>query len=325
MNAPLVVGARRSPLSRAQAAWVGERLRERWPELPVEYRFITTAGDRDLATPLPEIGGKGLFTEDLERSLREGDIDVAVHSLKDLPADLPDGLMLGAVPTREDPRDVLVVRNLAVRNPPDSAPRDADGRDLLRRLPSGARVGTSSLRRAAQLRAARTDLDPRPIRGNVDTRLHKLEDGRFEALVLAAAGLRRLGVWPPGAHVLDEDWLPAPGQGALGLQCRDGPDGAAARIGALDDPAARAETTAERALLAALEGGCRVPIAARASLRAEDLLLRAAVYDVDGGPPVEAAGTGSRASPGALGRRLAEQLVEAGASGLVERARRLSP
>ncbi|MCZ0934819.1 MAG: hydroxymethylbilane synthase [Gemmatimonadetes bacterium] len=320
MKAPLVVGARRSPLSRAQAAWVGERLRERWPELAVEYRFITTAGDRDPATPLPEIGGKGLFTEDLERALREGDIDVAVHSLKDLPTDLPDGLMLGAVPAREDPRDVLVIRDAPV-----SAPRDGDGRDPLRRLPSGARVGTSSLRRAAQLRASRADLHPRPIRGNVDTRLRKLEDGRFEALILAAAGLRRLGVWPSGAHVLDEDWLPAPGQGALGLQCRAGPDGAAARIGALDDPAARAETTAERTLLAVLEGGCRVPIAARASLRGEDLVLRAAVYDVDGGPPVEAAGTGSCASPGALGRRLAEQLLEAGASGLVERARRLSP
>ncbi|WP_419858841.1 hydroxymethylbilane synthase [Candidatus Palauibacter irciniicola] len=320
MSEPLVVGARRSPLSRAQAAWVGERLRERWPELSVEYRFISTAGDRDPGTPLPEIGGKGLFTEDLERALRKGDIDVAVHSLKDLPTDLPDGLTLGAVPSREDPRDVLVVRESPV-----AAPRDTGGRDLLRRLPSGARVGTSSLRRAAQLRAARADLEPRAIRGNVETRLRKLEDGRFEALVLAAAGLRRLGLWPRGARVLDEGWLPAPGQGALGLQCRDGEDGAAARIGALDDPAARAEATAERALLAALEGGCRVPIAARASLRGEDLRLRAAVYDVDGGPPVEAAGTGARASAGALGRRLAERLLEAGASGLVERARRLSP
>jgi len=299
---------------------VGERLRERWPGLSIEYRFISTAGDRDRGAPLPAIGGKGLFTEDLERALRDGDIDVAVHSLKDLPTDLPDGLMLGAVPSREDPRDVVVVRESPV-----SAPRDADGRDLLRRLPSGARVGTSSLRRAAQLRASRADLEPRPIRGNVDTRLRKLEEGRFEALVLAAAGLRRLGLWPRGARVLGEGWLPAPGQGALGLQCRDGEDGPAARIGALDDPAARAEATAERALLAALEGGCRVPIAARASLRGEDLRLRAAVYDVDGGPPVEAAGMGSRASPGALGRRLAGQLLEAGASRLVERARRLSP
>ena len=320
VNAPLVVGARRSPLSRAQATWVGGRLRERWPELPIEYRFISTAGDRDPRTPLPEIGGKGLFTEDLERALREGDIDVAVHSLKDLPADLPDGLMLGAVSSREDPRDVLVVRDSLV-----SAPREADGRRLLQRLPFGARVGTSSLRRAAQLRASRADLDPRPIRGNVDTRLRKLEDGGFEALVLAAAGLRRLGLRPRGAYVLDGRWLPAPGQGALGLQCRAGEDPMATRVQALDDPTARREVTAERALLAALEGGCRVPIAARASLRGEELRLRAAVYDVDGGPPVEAADTGSGSSAFLLGRRLADRMLAAGASRLVERARRLSP
>lgn len=320
MNAPLVVGARRSPLSRVQATWVGERLRERWPEVSIEYRFISTAGDRDPGTPLPEIGGKGLFTEDLERALREGDIDVAVHSLKDLPADLPAGLMLGAVPSREDPRDVLVVRDSVV-----SAPGDADGCRLLRRLPAGARVGTSSLRRAAQLRASRADLDPRPIRGNVDTRLRKLEDGRFDALVLAAAGLRRLGLRPRGAYVLNDGWLPAPGQGALGLQCRAGQDGMATRVRALDDPTARQEVTAERALLAALEGGCRVPIAARASLRGEDLLLRAAVYDVDGGPPVEATKAGHCASAFAIGRRLAEHMLDAGASRLVERARRLNP
>ena len=319
MSAPFVVGARRSPLSRAQAAWVGERLRERWPELAIEYRFISTAGDRDPGTPLPEIGGKGLFTEDLERALREREIDVAVHSLKDLPSDLPDGLMLGAVPSREDPRDVLVVRDSL-----DSAAPD-DGRgDVLRRLPAGARVGTSSLRRAAQLRASRADLDPRPIRGNVDTRLRKLEDGGFEALVLAAAGLRRLGLWPRGAHALDDGWLPAPGQGALGLQCRAGEDGMAARVQALDDPTARQEVTAERALLAALEGGCRVPIAARAFPQGEDLCLRAAVYDVDGGPPVEGAETGPRSSAFAIGRGLAERMLEAGASRLVERARRLS-
>ena len=298
---------------------MGDRLRERWPELSIEYRFISTAGDRDPGTPLPEIGGKGLFTEDLERALRAGEIDVAVHSLKDLPADLPDGLMLGAVPSREDPRDVLVVRDSLGSAAPD------DGRgDVLRRLPAGARVGTSSLRRTAQLRASRTDLDPRPIRGNVDTRLRKLEEGRFEALVLAAAGLRRLGLWPGGAHVLDEGWLPAPGQGALGLQCRAGEDGMAARVRALDDPVARAEVTAERALLATLEGGCRVPIAARAFPCGGNLCLRAAVYDVDGGPPVEAAETGPRSSALAIGRRLAERMLEAGASCLVERARRLS-
>ncbi|WP_420634658.1 hydroxymethylbilane synthase [Candidatus Palauibacter sp.] len=319
-EAQLVVGARRSPLSRAQAAWVGERLSECWPGLAVEYRFIATAGDRDRVTPLPAIGGKGLFTEELEQALREGRIDVAVHSLKDLPVDPPAGLTLAAVPVREDPRDILVVRDA-----PIVAQGSGEGLDVLRRLPTAARVGTSSLRRAAQLRACRADLRPLPVRGNVDTRLRKLQEGGFEALVLAAAGLRRLGLRPRGARVLGEEWLPAPGQGALGLQCRADGDVGADRVHALDDPVARAEVTAERALLAVLEGGCRVPIAARASLQGEDLRLRAAVYDVAGGPSVQDAEAGRADGADELGRRLASRMLESGAAALVERARRLSP
>ena len=315
----LVIGARRSPLSRAQATWVGDRLEARWPGLRVEYRFISTSGDRDPHTPLPAIGGKGLFTEDLERALRESRIDVAVHSLKDLPVDSPEKITLAAVPPREDPRDVLVVRDSLV------APgTDAEGQGVLRRLPPGARVGTSSLRRAAQVRAARADLEPRPVRGNVDTRLGKLDEGRFEALVLAAAGLRRLGLWPAGAYAMDEGWLPAPGQGALGLQCRAAEDGMRKRVRALDDPVARAEVTAERALLAALEGGCRVPIAARASLEGGDLRLRAAVYSVEGGSAVVDQETGPAAVPGDVGLRLARRMLASGAAALVERARGFS-
>ncbi|WP_419937588.1 hydroxymethylbilane synthase [Candidatus Palauibacter sp.] len=317
--ARLVIGARRSPLSRAQAEWAGDRLRERWPGLPVAYRFLSTAGDRDRVTPLPAIGAKGLFTEELERALRDGRIDVAVHSLKDLPAESPHGVTLAAVPEREDPRDVLVVRDV----------RGGGGRrgglDVLGRLPAESCVGTSSLRRAAQLRAHRSDIAPAPIRGNVGTRLRKLDEGGFDALVLAAAGLRRLGLWPPGTSVLDEGWLPAPGQGALGLQCRAGDDGVLDRVGALDDPAARAEVTAERALLAALEGGCRVPIAARARRAGEDLRLEAAVYDVAGGRPLEAIGRGLAANAERLGRELAARLLDAGAGALVARARRSTP
>ncbi|WP_419948603.1 hydroxymethylbilane synthase [Candidatus Palauibacter sp.] len=314
----LTVGARRSPLSRAQAQWVGDRLGERWPHLSVEYRFVTTAGDRDPDTPLPGIGGKGLFTEDLERALRDGRIDVAVHSLKDLPVEPSAGLSIAAVPRREDSRDVLVVRPSLV---PDVGRADAG--KALARLPAGARIGTSSLRRAAQVRARRRDLRAVPIRGNIDTRLRKLEEGGFEALVLAAAGLKRLDLRLPGARILD--WLPAPGQGALGLQCRAAEGGASACVQALDDPGARAEVTAERALLAALEGGCRVPIAARAVLRGQDLRLRAAVYDVAGGPPVEDAEEGRAESAAEVGRQLADRMLEAGAADLVERARRLSP
>ncbi|WP_419941739.1 hydroxymethylbilane synthase [Candidatus Palauibacter sp.] len=316
----LVIGARRSPLSRAQAKWVGERLRARWPDLSVDYDFISTAGDRDRKTPLPAIGGKGLFTEDLERALREGRIDIAVHSLKDLPVEAPEGLTLAAVPAREDRRDVLVLESSLV--PAVGRP---GGVEALRRLPAGARVGTSSLRRAAQLRACRPDLEPLPVRGNVDTRLRKLKEGGFEALVLAAAGLRRLGLRPLGACVLGEGWLPAPGQGALGLQCRAVEDGATAYVRALDDPVARAEVTAERALLAALEGGCRVPIAARARRTGDGLRLEAAVYDVGGGPPIEDAASGPVSEAAHVGRRLAGRMLEGGAAALVARARRLSP
>ncbi|WP_420440978.1 hydroxymethylbilane synthase [Candidatus Palauibacter sp.] len=316
----LVIGARRSPLSRAQAMWVGDRLEERWPDLSVDYRFISTGGDRDPHTPLPAIGAKGLFTEDLERALREGRIDVAVHSLKDLPVDSPAGLSLAAVPPREDPRDVLVVRDSRV-----STAAEGGGPEILRRLPAGARVGTSSLRRAAQVRAARADLEPRPVRGNVDTRLRKLEEGRFEALVLAAAGLRRLGLWPAAAFALNESWLPAPGQGALAVQCCVAEDGVGARVRALDDSAARAEVTAERGLLAALEGGCRVPIAARASVEGQDLRLRAAVYDMEGGAPVADAAAGPASEAADVGLRLARRMLAAGAAELVDRARGFSP
>lgn len=312
----VIIGARRSPLSRAQAGWVAERLRERWPGLSVDFSFISTAGDRDAATPLPAIGGKGLFTEDIERALREGEIDVAVHSLKDLPVVPPDGLTLGAVPAREDARDVLVIGERT---------RDrevaSDGLEALRRLPAGARVGTSSLRRVAQVRAHRPDLEAKPVRGNVDTRLRKLAEGGFEALVLAAAGLKRLGLRPPGARVLNEGWLPAPAQGALGLQCRAGDEPVLRFLLALDDDDARAETTAERSLLGTLEGGCRVPIAARARRAGDELRLAAAVYDVDGGPPIRDAATGPASDAASVGRRLAQRMLDAGASPLVERAR----
>ena len=286
----------------------------------MDYRFIATAGDRDAATPLPDIGGKGLFTEDIERALREGRIDLAVHSLKDLPVDPGDGLALGAVPVRDDPRDVLVLRESL------TAAGDGGGaEDALRRLPTGARVGTSSLRRAAQLRTFRPDVEPRAIRGNVDTRLRKLAEGGYDALVLAAAGLRRLGVRSPEAHVLDGKWLPAPGQGALGLQCRSDDARILELVGALDAPVARAETTAERALLAVLEGGCRVPIAARARCAGDELRLEAAVYDVDGGPPIEDVAAAPASAAARVGRDLGRRMLDTGASALVRRARRLSP
>ena len=213
--------------------------------------MIATAGDRTQARgePLPEIGGKGLFTAELERALREGEIDLAVHSLKDLPTEDADGVVVGAVTRREDVRDCLVARERLAGRPGE-----------------GAVVGTSSLRRAAQLRALRPDLEIRSIRGNVDTRIGKVRAGEYDAALLAAAGIRRLGLEQEVTEWLaPETMLPAPGQGALAIQCRAGDDAMLALLAELDDPAARAETTAERAFLRALGAGCAAPVAALAN------------------------------------------------------------
>jgi hydroxymethylbilane synthase len=250
-SAAVVVGTRASALARTQTDLVVGLLQRARPELRFGVRVLDTAGDRTQASgePLPEIGGKGLFTEELERALREGEIDLAVHSLKDLPTEDAAGVAVGAVTAREDVRDCLVSRAGA----------------SLGDLPAGAVVGTSSLRRAAQLRAVRPDLEVRSIRGNVDTRVRKVRDGEFDATVLAAAGVRRLGLEDAVSEWLPpEVMLPAPGQGALAIQCRAG-DSVLDLLRAVDDPAARAETSAERAFLKALGAGCAAPVAALAT------------------------------------------------------------
>jgi len=292
------IGTRASALARAQSEWVAERLRQAWTGLEVTLEPIVTAGDRTQASGerLPAIGGKGLFTAELERALREGEIDLAVHSLKDLPTEDAPGVVVGAVCAREDPGDCLVAR---------------DGLTLAR-LPPGARVGTSSLRRAAQLRAARRDLDVVSIRGNVDTRVRKVREGEVDAAVLAAAGVRRLGLehevaeWlPPGVM------LPAPGQGALAVQCREGDETVAPLLAGLEDAAARAETTAERAFLRALGGGCTAPVGARAELVAPGTVrLDALVASPDGSEVVRVHGDGE---PAEVGERLAREALAAGA------------
>jgi hydroxymethylbilane synthase len=295
--AAVTVGTRASRLARAQADRVAARLVAAWPGLRVVTRALETAGDRTQAAgqPLPEIGGKGLFTEELERALRDRDIDLAVHSLKDLPVEDEPDVVLGAVCEREDPRDCLVAR---------------DGLALLR-LPPGSVVGTSSLRRAAQLRALRADLEVRSIRGNVDTRIRKVLDGAFDATVLAAAGVRRLAL---EGHVSEwltlETMLPAPGQGALAVQCRAGDEAVIALLARLDDPGARAETTAERTFLRALGGGCAAPVAARAELSEDALRMTALVASLDGREVVRVEGEGE---PVTLGERLAREALAAGA------------
>ena len=297
-RAAVTVGTRGSALARAQTECVRELLEAAWPGLACEVRPIVTEGDRTQASgkPLPEIGGKGLFTAELERALRDGEIDLAVHSLKDLPAEDSPGVVVGAVCLREDVRDCLVAR---------------DGLGL-HDLPEGAVVGTSSLRRTAQLRALRPDLEIRSIRGNVDTRVRKVREGEFDAVVLAAAGIRRLGLADAVTEWLSEDtMLPAPGQGALAVQCRAGDEPVLALLAAIDDPGTRAATTAERAFLRALGAGCTAPVGAYAeAVDPERVRVEALVAAPDGREVVRVAGEGE---PEELGERLAREALAAGA------------
>lgn len=256
----LRIGTRGSQLARWQANHVSQRLRQLGHEVGIE--IIHTTGDRITDVALAQVGTKGLFTKEIEEALLESRIDLAVHSLKDLPTELPDTLEIAAVTTREDPRDVLCSKRYT----------------SLKELPQKSKVGTSSLRREAQLKALRPDLVVCPVRGNVDTRLRKLESGEYDALVLAYAGLRRLGRTELVRQVIEVDVIcPAAGQGALAIEIRAG-DGAVRRaLEGLDDPVARAETSCERALLAGLGGGCQVPIGARAAWRDGNLHLQAVV------------------------------------------------
>ena len=298
LPAAVTLGTRASALARAQTDLVAARLASVRPALECTTRVISTAGDRtqDSGEPLPSIGGKGLFTAELERALRDGAIDVAVHSLKDLPTEDAPGLAIGAVTEREDVRDCLVARTAG----------------SLEELPVGAVVGTSSLRRSAQLAALRPDLEIRSIRGNVDTRIRKVADGEYDAAVLAAAGIRRLRL----DHVVtewlsDETMLPAPGQGALAIQCRVDDRSVLALLAALDDPAARAETTAERAFLRRLGGGCAAPVAALAATTTTPRVrLQGLVASVDGRQVVRVTGEGE---PADVGERLAEEALSLGA------------
>ncbi len=298
----LTLGARPSPLARRQTDHVIRRLHVAWPGLECRVVTFTTTGDKALDRPLPEIGGKGVFTAELENALRAGEIDLAVHSLKDLPIDDAPGLSIAAIGEREDARDVLISR----------------GGWTLDRLPHAARVGTSSPRRSAQLLAARPDLTLLPLRGNVDTRIRKAMWGDYDAIVLAAAGVLRLGL---EAHITQylpfEVMLPAPGQGALAIQCRE--DDATTRelLAAIEDPASRTAVTAERAFLKALGGGCSAPVAAYAMLRGLSSALRMTglVASTDGRCVIRLSGTGM--DPLTLGEQLAQQALAQGAGELL--------
>ncbi|WP_420454003.1 hydroxymethylbilane synthase [Rubrivirga sp.] len=303
----LRLGTRTSRLATWQAEYVADALRAAWPGLDVALVPFVTQGDRTLDQPLPEIGGKGLFTLELERDLLDGAIDLAVHSLKDLPTADPDGLALGATTARADARDAWIC---------------PDGHSLAD-LPAGATVGTSSLRRGAQLLRVRPDLVIRSIRGNVETRVRKIAGADYDAGVLALAGLDRLGLGDVARSVLDLDtMLPAPGQAALGVQVRAGSH-AARLVGALDHPETRAAVTAERAFLSGLGGGCSAPIAALGTVDGDRLHLRTRVVSVDGTRTVETRVDGpfdpadALASGTSLGAEAAARALADGAAALL--------
>jgi hydroxymethylbilane synthase len=261
------IGTRKSPLALAQAEEVSNRLRALWPELAVELVKITTSGDRFSDKPLADIGGKGLFTKEIEEALLDGSIDLAVHSMKDMPTVLPDGLTIGCMLEREDARDMLIADN--VRSFAD--------------LPEGARVGTSSLRRAVQLQMWRPDIKIVPFRGNVQTRIEKLQQGKADATVLAMAGLNRLGILDAPGFVLEtHECLPAVAQGAIGIECRDGNDEILRMLEPMNDAATTLAVTCERAFLKELDGSCRTPIAGYAVLNGAELHLRGFMAAIDG-------------------------------------------
>ncbi len=296
----LVIGSRTSKLALWQTHHIKQQLEAFWPGLECRLETVITQGDKTLDKPLPQIGGKGLFTAELELALHNGTIDLAVHSLKDLPIENNAGLTLGAISARADVRDVLV----------------ATQGWTLATLPDRAIVGTSSLRRQAQLLAYRPDLKVMSIRGNVDTRIRKVLASEYDATVLAAAGVTRLGL---DAHITDwlplDVMLPAPGQGALAVQCRAADTAVQRLLAPLNDTAAHTCVTAERAFLNGLGGGCSLPVAAYATLTAEEIMLTALVAAEDGQPVIRLEGHGR--DPHALGAALAQQALAQGAEALL--------
>ncbi|MBI2369217.1 MAG: hydroxymethylbilane synthase [Deltaproteobacteria bacterium] len=297
MAGRLRLGTRGSALALRQTTWVADALRARWPALDIEVIPIRTSGDRLVEVSLAQFGGKGLFVKEIEEALLEGRIDVAVHSAKDLPMELAPGLVLVATSTREDPRDVLIAR---------------EGYGL-RTLPTGARVGTSSLRRQAQLLHVRPDLRITPLRGNLDTRLRKLEQEGLDALVVAAAGVRRLGLEARITEWLGPELcLPAAGQGALGLEGRAGDERVRDLVAPLDHPPSATAVAAERAFVRRLGAGCHVSLAAFAEV-GETIGLQGVVLSPDGKTVLRDALRGPRDTPEALGVALAERLLAQGA------------
>lgn len=292
------IATRKSPLAMWQAEHVAARLKEIHPGLRVGLVGMSTQGDRILDTPLAKIGGKGLFVKELEQGMLEGRADIAVHSMKDVPVSLPEGLHLAAIMTREDPRDAFLSNRFAA----------------IDQLPLGARVGTASLRRQMQIATYRPDLSILPLRGNVNSRLAKLDAGQFDAIILAAAGLKRLGFEGRiRSYLTLEQSLPAIGQGAIGIECRCHDDRINRLIAPLNDPATATCVTAERAMNRRLMGGCQVPIAGHAQWDGNGLRLRGLVGEVDGSEIIRAERRERPVNAELLGLAVAEDLLSRGA------------
>lgn len=299
----LIIATRESPLAMVQSEWVKAELQKLHPHLAVEFLGITTQGDKRLDVTLRTIGGKGLFVKELEEALYDGRADIAVHSMKDVPMELPEGLCLPVICEREDPRDAFVSNQY----------------HSIMELPISASIGTASLRRQTQLRALRSDLDLKDLRGNMNTRLRRLDEGDFNAIILAAAGLKRLGFSDRiRAYLSTEQSLPAAGQGALGIECRE--DDAAIRelIAPLNHAATSYAVIAERAVCRRLQGGCQVPIAAYAEVHHGKLKLRGLVSNRSGTKILRAKLEGSVENAEEIGKRVGEELFQQGAEKILK-------
>jgi hydroxymethylbilane synthase len=297
------IGTRGSPLALRQTSWVKEALSGHYPHLEIEMVIIRTTGDKILDVPLAAVGGKGLFVKEIEEALLEKRIDLAVHSLKDMPGELPRGLTIGAVPVREDPRDVLISR---------------DGL-LLKEIPAQKKIGTSSLRRQAQVLHYRPDLEMIPVRGNLDTRIKKIGSEGLAGVILAAAGLHRMGLQEKISQYLDLNiCLPAVGQGALALEIREGDLGVQELIRVIHDEATALGTQAERSLLSRLQGGCQVPIAGHAWIEGQRIILKGLIAGLDGRKIIKDQLEGPLSDPTGLVIRLAEKLLDKGGLEILE-------
>ncbi len=300
----IVIATRGSKLALWQAEWIKSLLKEIDPEFEIELNKIKTTGDKILDVPLAQVGGKGLFVKEIEEAMLRGEADLAVHSMKDVPTDLPEGLHLSAITKREDPRDAFIA-----------------GKDIksFNDLPQGANVGTSSLRRMCQLMSKRPDLKITQLRGNVDTRLRKLADGEFDAIILATAGVKRLGFADRITEKLSVDIsLPAIGQGAVGIECRADDDFINGLLAKLDHEETSVCVRAERAFLKKLEGGCQVPIAAYAELKDSKIVISGLVGSLDGKTLIKASLEGKPEEAESLGLKVAEDLLSKGAKEILD-------